>query len=57
MADNYIFNNISYSENIRIFLSIVKLHSVVCYSPVNVHRIADKLNNALSAILWTLIGL
>jgi len=25
----------------------IKLHSVVCYSPINVHRTADKLNNVL----------
>jgi len=43
-----------------IYLSI-KLHSFVQYSPRDVHRIADKLNNArydyLSAILWTSLGL
>jgi len=37
-------NHCRSSEMLVCYLSI-ELHSVVCYSPNNVNRIADKLNN------------
>jgi len=32
----------------ELFYLSIKLHSVVCYGPLNGNRIADKLNNARS---------
>jgi len=45
---------------VRFFYNLsIKLHSVVCYNPMDVNRITDKnvRYDYLSEILWTLIGL
>jgi len=45
-----VLNYICKKSNVKTLYSVhylsIKLHSIVCYSLINVHRIAGKLNNA-----------